>query len=174
VRFALLHNERTVRELVERRVVPELSARPWVDPLAVELRVDRVRSDLARVQLAPDPGEAVEVLAAAEGARAVAGREGSCLVEEEELGKAAGLEEWPALPAAELELAGNPALAVVAPADATGRIVEAAPVSVDQSTRRVRDQLTERRDPVLQRHPGASLVGRAGRTARPTRTPSSR
>lgn len=79
------------------------------------------------------------------------GGERGRLVEEEQLGEAAGLEERASLPAAELEPARDPALAVVAPADATGRVVEAAPVAVDQVTVGDRNQLAERGDPVLQR-----------------------
>ena len=88
------------------------------DTLGVELRVDRVGSDLARVELAPESAEAVVVLAAAKSAGAVAGREGGRLVEEEELREAAGLQERLAMPALELEAAGDPALAGVAAADA--------------------------------------------------------
>ena len=77
------------------------------------------------------------------------GRERGRLVEEEELRELAGLEQRPALPAAELEPAGDPALPVVAPPDLALRVVEAAAVPVDEPTRRVGDQLAERCDAVL-------------------------
>ena len=80
--------------------------------------VDRVGAGLARVELAPDRAEAVVVLAPAERARAMPGRERGRLVEEEELREPPGLEQRPPQPAAELEPAGDPAPAVVAPADA--------------------------------------------------------
>ena len=73
--LAVEQDERAVRELVERRLVVALPSRAGVDALGVELRVDRVGSDLAGMQLAPDRGEAVVVRAAAERARAVAGGE---------------------------------------------------------------------------------------------------
>src|SRR5687767_14206576 len=79
------------------------------------------------------------------------GREGGCLVEEEELRELAWLEQRPAFPAAELEPAGDPALPVVTPSDAAGLVVKAAAVAVDEPTCRVGDQLAERCDPVLQR-----------------------
>src|SRR5207244_12987565 len=75
--------------------------RPWraaVESLGVQPRVDRVRALLARIQRLPERDEAVVVLAAALGARAVAGRERRRLIEEEELGVASGLHE--PLPAA--------------------------------------------------------------------------
>ena len=70
-----------------------MRARAGIDALGVQLRVDRVRSDLAGVSVAPDLAEAVVVLAAAERARAMSGGEGGRLVEEEELGEAARLEQ---------------------------------------------------------------------------------
>ena len=63
-----------------------------VDALGVQLRVDRVRSDLAGWTCARS-AEAVVVLAPAERARAMTGGERGRLVEEEELGEAAGLEQ---------------------------------------------------------------------------------
>ena len=130
----------------------ELCARHGVDALTVQLRVDRVRADLTGMDRAPDLAEAVVVGAPAERTRAMTGGEGGRLVEEEELGEAARLEQRPALPAAELELAGDPAPAVVAPADAAALVVEAAAVAVDQAARGICDELAERRDAVLQRH----------------------
>jgi len=135
--------------------VVTLPARGESDALLVELRIDRVGSGLARVHVAPDRDEAVEVLAAAQGAGAMPGREGGRLIEEEELGEAARLEERLAMPPLELEPARDPALAAVAAADPSGLVVKAATVSVDQASRGVRNELAERRDPVLQGISGA-------------------
>ena len=84
----------------------------------------------------------------------MAGGERRRFVEEEELGEASGLQQRTALPAAELEPARDPAPAVVAAADAPFVVVEAATVPVDQAARGVCDELAQRCDPVLQRHPG--------------------
>ena len=130
----------------------ELYARFGIDALAVQLGVDRVGSDLAGVELSPDRRETVVVLAAAERTWAVAGSEGSCFVEKEELGVAARLKERCAMPAAELEPAGNPAPAVVAATNAPVCVVQAASVAVHEAARRLSDELAERRDPVLPRH----------------------
>ena len=80
------------------------------------------------------------------------GSERGRLVEEEELGEAARLEQRLAVPAAELEPAGDPALPVESPYDPARRIVETAAVSVDEAASGICDQLVQRRDAVLQRH----------------------
>src|SRR6185437_3659558 len=107
---------------------------------------------LAAVQAGPDRAEAVVVLAPAERARAVAGGERGGLVDEEELGELARLHHRAALPAPELEPAGDPAAHSPAAADVPPVVVQAAAVAVDEPARRRRDQLPERRDPVSQRH----------------------
>ena len=127
-------------------------ARAGIDAFRVQLRVDRVRAHLAGMQVAPDLAKAHVVLPPAQRAGTMPGGERGRLVEEEELGEAAGLEQRPPQPAAELEPAADPALAVVAPADAARFVMEAAAISVDQATRRVCDQLAERCDPVLEGH----------------------
>ena len=76
--------------------------------------------------------------------------------------KRPGCSSGRALPAAELEPAGDPALAREAPADAPALVVEAAAVAVDEAARRVGDELAERRHPVLQRHLGVSVTSRCG------------
>src|SRR5262245_34379740 len=119
----------------------------------MELGVDRVRPSVSRMELDPDLEEPVVVVAAAERAGAVPGGERGRLVEEEQLGEAAGPEQRAAPPALELEPAGDPALAVVPPADAARLVVQASAIPVDEAARRVGDQLAERRDPVLERHP---------------------
>src|SRR5207342_70607 len=100
---------------------------------------------LPRMEVAPDDPQAVVVLAAAERARTVPGRHRRRLVEEEELGELAGLEEGPPQPAPELEPAGDPPPAVVAPPNAAGAVVQAAAVPVDEPAGRVGDELAERR-----------------------------
>ena len=117
----------------------------------MELDVDRVGSDLAWMQVAPDRDETVVVLAPALRAGAVAGRERGHLVEEEELRVAAGLQQRASPPAAELEPARDPALHRVAAANAALRVVETAAIAVDESAGGICDQIAERRDPVLER-----------------------
>ena len=102
--------------------------------------------------VAPQRDEAVVVLAPAQRARAVPGGHRGRLVEEEQLGEAARLQQRRALPAAEAQPAGDPAPAGVAAADLPGGVVQAAAVAVDQAARGVGDQLAERRDPVAPRH----------------------
>src|SRR5207247_1510618 len=104
-------------KIVERRVMAALPSRGRIDSLAVELLVDRVGSCLTGVEQAPDRAEAVVILPAAERAGPVSGGERRRLVEEEELGEPAGLHQRLAVPAAEPEAAGDPALPVVASAD---------------------------------------------------------
>src|SRR5439155_15208037 len=101
VRRTLDDDERAIGELVDWRVVEQVRARAGIDALRVELRVDRVCADLAGMELAPDRREPVVVLAAAERAGPMSGRQGGRLVEEEELGEAARLQERLAVPALE-------------------------------------------------------------------------
>ena len=82
----------------------------------------------------------------------MAGGERRRLVEEEQLREPARLQQPRPLPAPELEPAGDPALDREAAADPAGLVVQAAAVAVDEAAGRVRDQLPERRDAVLQRH----------------------
>ena len=70
------------------------------------------------------------------------------------------------MPTTELEPAGDPALAVVAPANAAMLVVEAPAVAVHQPAARIRDQLAERRHPILQRHSGVNLAADDVATAR--------
>src|SRR4029450_1475467 len=100
----------------------------------------------------PEPLEAHVVLAPAERARPMTRGERRRLVEEEELRELPGLHQRLSGPPAELESAGDPALAVVAPEDASLAVVQAAAVPVDESSRRVGDELAQRRHPVPERH----------------------
>ena len=143
-----------------------LRPRLGIDALGVESCVHRVRADLAGMELAPDVREADVVLTAAERARAVPRGERRRLVEEEELGEAAGLEEGGAPPAAELEPACDPALAVVSPPYPASLVVQAAAISVHETARGVGDQLARRGDAVSERHPAQcplTPVGDSGR-----------
>jgi hypothetical protein len=149
---ALPQDEGTVWKLIERCLVVSLGARAGLGALGVELCVDCVGSELPGVKLAPDRGEAGVVFAAAERTGAMAGGECSRLVEEEQLGEASGLQQRPALPATELEPAGDPAFADGMAADAPQLVVEAATVSVDQAATWICDQLAQRCHSVLQRH----------------------
>ncbi len=142
-------DEGAVREIAQACPVEPARPRPGIDALVVQLGVDRVRTDLAGVEPAPDRAEADVVLPPAEGARTMARREGRRLVEEEELREEARLEEAASLPALELEPAGDPPLRRIAPANPAGRVVEAAAVPVDEPARRARDQVAEGRDAVL-------------------------
>ena len=83
MRRPLLQDEGSIRELVERRVVVPLRARAGIDALAVQLRVDRVHSDLSGMERAPDLREAFVIRSPAERAGAMTGGEGGRLVEEE-------------------------------------------------------------------------------------------
>jgi citrate synthase len=151
-RLGLEQDEGAVRQLAEPGLVEAAFAGLRIEPLLLKLGVYGVRADLSRVKTAPDLREADVVLASAEGARAVPGRERRRLVEEEELGEQSRLEERPPLPALELEPAGDPTFGRKAPADSPGRVVQAATVPVDEPVRGVRDQLAERRDAVLEGH----------------------
>src|SRR6185369_10583723 len=115
-----------------------------------------------RARLADDLQEAVVVLAPAQRARAVAGRERGRLVEEEQLGEAPRLEQRSAVPAAEAQAAGDPAAAVVMAADPAARVVQTAPVAVHEPASRGGDQVAERGDAILQSH-ARSLRGHGAR-----------
>ena len=163
-RHAGAQDERAVGEVRQGGVVEEVGARPRLDPLGVELRVDRVGADLIRVELAPDLAEPDVVLAAAERARAVPGRERRRLVEEEQLGEPAGLQQRLAVPAAEPETARDPPLAVEPPADPAPLIVQAPTVAVHETATGFGDQLAERGDTVPQRHQGQRRRARSARS----------
>jgi hypothetical protein len=83
----------------------------------------------------------------------VAGGKRGDLVEEEELGEAARLEKGMATPAPELELAGDPAASVIASADLTLSVVQAAPVAVHEAPLGGRDERAQWGDAIGERHP---------------------
>ena len=129
----VVEHERSVGKLVDRCFMPKLPVRSLVDTLRVKLCVNRISSDLIRMKPAPDRDQAVVVLAPAERARAMPGRESRRLVEEEELREPAGLEQRCAPPPPELEPAGDPPLPAVPPPNAAVLVVQAAAVSVDET-----------------------------------------
>jgi hypothetical protein len=147
--LSLLQDVCAVGQLVDRRFVSKLRSCPGRDALEMEVGVDRVGAAGTRVYLAPDCDEAVVVLPSAERAGTMSRCESGGLVEKEELGELARLKQRPALPAAELEPAGDPALAAVTPPDAPGSVVEAAAIAVDEAAGGICDQLTEWRCSIL-------------------------
>src|SRR2546430_17409757 len=110
-----------------------LPAGAQIDSLGVELGVDRVRSPLPGMKLVPDREQPEVVLAPAERARPMSGRERGHLVEEEQARVAAGRHQRLPAPTTELQPARDPALAVVAPADSPGLVVQAAAVCLDET-----------------------------------------
>ena len=145
----VVEDERTAGEFLEWRAVMPLRARFGRDALPVKSRIDRVRVRVPWMKPRPDREETPVILAAAEGARTVSGGESRSLVEEEELGKAPGLHQRMPMPASKREPAGDPALAVVAAANAALVVVQATPVAVDETACRVGDDLAQRCDSVL-------------------------
>src|SRR4029077_6883535 len=113
-------------------------------------------SGLPRMKLPPDLAQAHVVAAPAERAGPVPGRERRDLVEEEQLGELPRLQLGASRPATELQPACDPATCAVSPPDAPGIVMHAPAVPVEQAARRVRDELGERRDAILQRHPGGA------------------
>ena len=157
--LAVVQDERAIGELVEGCFVMTLSLRARRDALGVELRVDRVGSDLAWMQVRPDRREADVVLASAQRARTMTGSERGRFVQEEQLG-----EPPPAASAARGASRGTGAgrrstACGVPSADTSAVVVEAAAVAVDQASCGIRDHLAERRDAVLQRHPDTVAAG---------------
>jgi hypothetical protein len=166
VRLAAVEHEAPVRQVVERGDVAPLSVGLRIDALFVQAGVDDVGGRLAGMRQLPQREEALVVLAPAERTGTVSGCERGRLVEEEQLGEPAGLQERRAVPVLEAQAAGDPALAVVAPADPPGFVVQAAAVPVDEPARRGGDQVAERRDPIL------TVVRPRCRASRASRLPS--
>ncbi len=148
-RVIVHQHEGAVGKLIEKRIVVTLAASVWVDAFQMELGIDRVSPFLPRMKVAPELDEALVVRVAAKRARTVAGGERRCLVEEEELRELSGLEQRASVPSPELELTGDPPLAIEAPADATMFVVETATVAVDEPASRDCDKLTQWCDAIL-------------------------
>jgi hypothetical protein len=123
-----------------------------LDTLPVQLLVDDVGTGLPRMDPTPELAEAGVVGPAAQGAGPVARGECRRLVEKEQLGEPPRLQQRRAAPPAELEPARDPAAPGVPSADPSLVVVEAAAVAVNEAPSRIRDQLAEGCDPVLQRH----------------------
>jgi len=160
VRAVVVEHEGAVGQVVEIGDVAALPSRLRVDSFAVELRVDVVG-----VQSVPQRAETFVVVATALGARAVPGRERRRLVEEEKLGVPARLHQRRAAPVSKLQPAGDPAPAVVSPPDAAALVVQTASVAVHEAARRIRDQLAQRRNAVLERHASYGTSLSMGRDA---------
>ena len=124
------------------------------EPLAVQAGVDRVRTGLPGVAVTPELSEADVVLAPAERAGPVPCGVRGCLVEEEQLGEPARLQERGAVPPAEAQPARDPATPGIAPANPAEVVMQTAPVAVHEPAGGVGDELGERRDPVAKRHRG--------------------
>src|SRR5207244_11138879 len=120
VRHAVDEHEGAVGKLVER----ELPA-SRVEPLSVQPGVDRVRSDLAGVELPPERDQPVVVLSSAERAGTVPGRERGRVIEEEELGESSRLEQRLSAPAAEFAPTGDLALGGVAAPEPSDLVLDA-------------------------------------------------
>jgi hypothetical protein len=132
------------------------------ETFSVELGIDDIGVGVPRMLLAPDRQEPPVVGAPAERTGTMSGRERGGLVREEELREASGLHQRLSMPAAEPEATDDPASAVVVQADPAVRVVQAAPVAVDEAASRIGDQLAERRDPVLERHGGITIAASVG------------
>ena len=145
-------DECAVWKPAEGRVVVALHAPVRVEPLLVQLQVDGVGSGLPRMPAPPELAEADVVLPAAQRTRPVPGREGRRLVEEEELGEPARLQERRTPPTPELQPAGDPAAHGEAASDPALVVVEAAAVPVDEATLGNGDEVAERGDTVCKRH----------------------
>ena len=115
MRPGTVQDKGTVRQRREVGLVEPLTPRLGVDPLAVQPLVDRVRPGaVAGMKIVPKCHKVAVVLATAKCAGAMAGRESGRLVEEEQLGEPARLQQPLPAPAAELEPAGDPAPGAVA------------------------------------------------------------
>jgi len=152
VRILTVDDEGSVREAGDRRRVTSLPTCRGVNALGVKLSVYRIGADLSGMHRAPDRREADVVLVPAQGARAVARGERGRLVQEEQLGEPAGLQQGRPMPVAEAEPARDPSRAGVATTDATVVVVEAATVPLLEPARGIGDELTEGGDAVPLRH----------------------
>ena len=88
-----MHHERTVRQVVEPRDVVALRTGVAIDPFQMEPCVDRVGASRSRMDPAPDRGEPIVVISAAERAGPMSRGEGGRLIEEEQLGEPSGLHQ---------------------------------------------------------------------------------
>jgi 8-oxo-dGTP pyrophosphatase MutT (NUDIX family) len=152
VRCPAVQDERAGGERVDRSLVEPAPPRCRVQALLVEPLIDGVGATIVCVQVAPHLDEPHVVLATALGTRPVPGGQRGRLVEEEQFGEAPRLQKRMAPPTAELEPARDPPLDGERPPDVARGVVQAPAIPVHEAARRIRDQLTQRRDPVPQRH----------------------
>ena len=158
---ARLHH-RAVGQFLQRhrqRMQPLLAA---VQPLAVQHGVDVAREHVVdAIALLPRGAKPVGVVAAAEEARPMPGRERGGLVEKEQLGPASPAHHL-APAAAEFADAGEPRLARPAPRQRLGGgIVDDAAIAGEHAAMRGGDDVACRRDAVLQRHLSARSFSRS-------------
>jgi len=146
-----LDDEGPVGEVVEPGSMEASIPRPGVDPLEVELHIDRVRTDRVTVAISPDVREPDVVLASAERTWAVTRRERGSLVQEEQLRELARLQQRAPVPAPELQPAGDPPAYRPRSSNAPEIVVQAATVAVHEPSCGVRDELAEGRHAVLER-----------------------
>lgn len=128
--------------------------RAFVDPLSLQLRIDRPCTGLVRVRRAPRSCEVHEVFSPAFGAGPMTCCKGRCFVQEEELREPARRHQRPAPAPFELQPACDPPEPVVRTSDSSRFVVEAAAVPVDEASRLGGNYLTERGDAIVQRHGG--------------------
>jgi hypothetical protein len=155
--LAIPQDERAIRQLVERSLVVPLGA-GTPEAFSVEPDIDGAGACLPRMAFSPDRLEPNVVGSPTERAGTVPGSERRRLVEEEELGEPTRLHQGLSMPATEPEATGDPASAVVVPADPALRVVEAAPVAVDETAGGIGDQLSERCHTVLERHEAITVA----------------
>src|ERR1700687_1933069 len=129
---------------------PLLAARK---PLAVKHGVDVAREDFSdAITLLPGSAKAVGIVATAEEARAMPGRERRRLIEKEQLGPAAPAHHL-APPPPEFADASEPRLARPAPGQRLGfGIVDDAAIAGEQPAMRCSDDVAGWRNAVLQGH----------------------
>jgi hypothetical protein len=145
-------DERTVREGRRRHRVTSLDARLAIEAFLMETSVDGVRASVGGVESPPDLREANVVLSSTQRARPMARGERRGFVQEEQLREPPGLHQRRPMPASEPEPARDPPLDGVSTTDPPFVVVQTPSVAVHEPAGGRRDQLAERRDPVLQRH----------------------
>jgi uncharacterized protein (DUF1810 family) len=150
--LVLVYYECAIRNALVRGFVEPALAGAGVEPLPVELTVDRVSPESVGMNRRPDLSEPVVISAPALRARAMPGSQRRRLVEEEQLGVSPGRHQLCPTSVTEPKPAGNPSPGRVPPADLAMLVVQAAPVAVHEPPVGGGDQVAEGRYPVLERH----------------------
>jgi hypothetical protein len=151
-RHIRLHDEGSVREVVELSPMEASIPRPGIDPLGVEPQIDRVRTDWITVALFPCVTETDVVLAPAKRTWAMTRGERGRLVQEEQLRELARLQQRAPVPAAELQATRDPPSYRPLSSNTSEIVVQTATVPVHEPPGWVRDELAEGRDAVLEWH----------------------